>query len=182
MKSFIQKRKRKSSLKSFIQIKNIFQTLQNKTNTHFTLKLGRSKDFKNYRDLAYTVNKNPQIFISPQLKFQSLSIIKAILMHEISHAILISKNKKYNELETDKFAEKLFGVKIYYDKKGIENLTGGNRPRPSSFRQRNPQKFHHDSIFSKLILESIKSGRANCFADALIYERTGEKCDDCEKL
>ena len=81
-----------------------------------------------------TIETNPQIIISPKLRFQNLSVIKAILMHEMAHFILIKQKRKHSETETDKLAEKLFKVKIYYNEYGIQNLKNGERPRPKIYK------------------------------------------------
>ena len=100
------------------------------------IKIGDLREFKNDRDLGYTtIETNPQIIISPKLRFQNLSVIKAILMHEIAHFVLIKQKKKHSERETDKLAEKLFKVKIYYNEDGIQNLKNGERPRPKIYKK-----------------------------------------------
>lgn len=123
---------------SVITINKIFKSLIQKINFDFgntKVTLGNLTEFKNYRDLGYTtIENNPQIVISPKLRFQNLSVIKAILIHEMAHFILIKQKKKHSEKETDKLAEKLFNVKIYYNKDGIQNLTNGERPRPKIYK------------------------------------------------
>lgn len=123
---------------SIININKIFKSLSQKINFDFgktKIKIGDLKEFKKYRDLGYTtIETNPQIIISPKLRFQNLSVIKAILMHEMAHFILIKQKRKHSERETDKLAEKLFKVKIYYNEYGIQNLKNGERPRPKIYK------------------------------------------------
>lgn len=113
-KSINQIRERFIDLKKQIDLAKL-----NSTKLH----IAPSKYFPNRRNLAFTTEeKYPQIFISSKLKTCSWKQIDAILMHELSHVVLISKKQKHTEYKTDKYVEKLFNCKIYYDKNDIQTL------------------------------------------------------------
>lgn len=113
--------------KTLNEIKERFEKLKNKLpyaklrNTK--LQLGKNLEFPNERDMAYcTEEKHPQIFVSSKMKNLLWDNIDAILMHELSHAVLIYRKKDHTEYQTDKFAEKIFKKKIYYDNNNVQTL------------------------------------------------------------
>lgn len=132
------------SLKSFQNIKNRFNKLKNKISfelNHTKLYLTSDIYFPNKRDLAFTTEeKYPQIFVSSKLKNCSWKQIDAILMHELSHAILISKKQKHSERKTDINAEKMFKTKIYYDINDVQTLRKTNKTKRPKYLS-NPLKY-----------------------------------------
>ncbi len=86
---------------SIIAINKIFKSSTRKINFDFEktkVKLGNLTECKNYRDFGYTtVEKYSEIVISPKLRFQNLSVIKAVSMHEMAHFVLIKQKKKHSE-------------------------------------------------------------------------------------
>lgn len=91
--------------KTHSQIKLLFNKYKHKaeklTNLDLSktrLLLGKLSEFPKPRNLAYTtIEKIPKVYISSKLKFQNFNTIKAILLHELAHAIFIIKKQKHTE-------------------------------------------------------------------------------------
>jgi hypothetical protein len=85
----------------------------------------------------------PTVRIAPELAFEPVTVQLGIIIHEIAHSVRMLKYlpspKGYdaNERATDKLAEEITGLKIYYDSRGVE-VAGrgakGKRPRPAGLR------------------------------------------------
>ena len=97
-------------------------------------------DFPNVRDFAYC-HEGPggtgfAIGTAPKLEAQSDDRIKAILAHELGHAVyMVNGCDLHNERDTDRMAEALFGVEVAYDNEDVQTLKPGRRPRPSHLPQ-----------------------------------------------
>lgn len=85
----------------------------------------------------------PTVRIAPELAFEPTNVQRGIIVHEIAHSVFLLQYKQEpkgydaNERATDKLAEEVTGLKIYYDKRGVE-VAGkgakGVRPRPDGLR------------------------------------------------
>lgn len=85
----------------------------------------------------------PDVHIAPELAFEPATVQRGIITHELSHASFLLGYGKApadydaNERATDRRAEEVTGLKIYYDKRGVE-VAGkgakGVRPRPDGLR------------------------------------------------
>jgi hypothetical protein len=85
----------------------------------------------------------PTVRIAPELAFEPTTVQTGIIVHEIAHSVFqlnyLTEPKGYdaNERATDKLAEQVTGLKIYYDSRGVE-VAGkgarGKRPRPDGLR------------------------------------------------
>lgn len=89
------------------------------------------------------------VIVAPELNDESPNVIRGVIRHELGHAVQFLKRtmpkkgtktlSKYDAIErnADRIAEKLFGAKIYYDKRGVE-VSGpgarGTRPRPKGLK------------------------------------------------
>ena len=108
---------------------------------------GTMEDFPARRDFAYTTTEAPdhpqdrvengiengiEIVFSPQLPNQTNDRIRAIIRHELAHALLLSlDNWDHTEQTADDLAEKIFLAKIHYDTEDVQTLdTAGEYPRP----------------------------------------------------
>lgn len=88
-------------------------------------------------------DRAPTVRIAPELAFEPVTVQRGIIIHEIAHSVrqlrYLPSPKGYDENEraTDKLAEKVTGLKIYYDSRGVE-VAGrgakGKRPRPAGLR------------------------------------------------
>ena len=85
----------------------------------------------------------PTVAIAPELAFEPVTVQRGIIIHELAHAVRAFKYlpspKGYdaNERATDKLAETVTGLKIYYDSRGVEVAGKGARgtaPRPAGLR------------------------------------------------
>jgi hypothetical protein len=85
----------------------------------------------------------PTVLIAPELARESKAVQTGIIIHEIAHSVFqlnyLTEPKGYdaNERATDKLAEQVTGLKIYYDKRGVEVAGRGARgksPRPAGLR------------------------------------------------
>lgn len=94
---------------------------------------GFSHDFPKDRDYAFTYEDDGQLIIvfAPKMLQANEDRIRAIMRHELSHAIMMSEgNHHHSEQETDDLAERLWGRKIQYDNEYIQTLKQGHYPRP----------------------------------------------------
>ena len=94
---------------------------------------GFSHDFPKSRDYAFTYDNDGDLTIvfAPKMLQANEDRIRAIMRHELSHAIFMSKgNHHHSEQDTDDLAEKLWGAKIQYDDEYIQTLKNGHYPRP----------------------------------------------------
>jgi hypothetical protein len=88
-------------------------------------------------------DKAPVVRIAPELASEPVTVQTGIIIHELAHASFMAGYGKAprgydeNERATDKRAEKVTGLKIYYDSRGVE-VAGrgakGTRPRPAGLR------------------------------------------------
>jgi hypothetical protein len=86
------------------------------------------------------------VHVAPELALEPKSVRVGVLRHEMAHCAvslghgtklggkLRSQSYDAKERRTDRVAEKLFGGKIYYDKRGVETTSRGTRPRPAGLR------------------------------------------------
>lgn len=97
------------------------------------------------RHFAMTRSDGAEVRVAPELAKEPLKVIRGVLIHELGHAavgqgyVRIANEKNYDlvERQADKVAEGLSGLKIFYDKRGVE-VAGprvtGTRPRPKGLR------------------------------------------------
>lgn len=95
---------------------------------------GFDEEFPKRRDYAYTYQDkdgNIVIVFSPKMLNASDDRIRAIMRHELSHGMFMTKgNHHHTEQQTDDLAERLWGDRISYDREYIQTLKRGYYPRP----------------------------------------------------
>jgi hypothetical protein len=99
---------------------------------------GLEQEFPNERDYAYTYDDNGDyiIVISNKMYRARLATIRAIMRHELAHAMFFLKGKdQHSEQETDDLAEQIWGDRIYYDDNDVQTLKHGQYPRPAHLHQ-----------------------------------------------
>ena len=102
------------------------------------LRVGFESEFPNDRDYAYTYEVDGHLIVvfAPKMLKASEDRIKAIMRHEIGHAIFMSKgNHHHSEQQVDDLAERLWGDRLYYDHQDIQTLRRGQYPRPKHLHQ-----------------------------------------------
>ncbi len=110
--------------------------------------VGWSSDFPNDRNYAYCSHIEPHtclIVVAPKMNLANDSRIKAVIRHEIGHAIdfLRSEDEIDSKLlergltpihtperRADQIAELTYEDPIFYDSDTIQSLSWGVRPRP----------------------------------------------------
>lgn len=95
---------------------------------------GSPSEFKTARARAYCYKKGSKvgIVVNPVLETESDDRILGVIAHEFGHAAaFLLDEDDHSERECDKIAERLFGLKIYYDADDIQCVSGGTRPRPA---------------------------------------------------
>lgn len=100
-----------------------------------TLRVGRSAEFPKKRNYAYCMQmRDGQLTIvcAPKMRRAPPHRVDALLAHELGHAILLDAGRPdHSEREADAVAERVFGVRISYDKDDVQTLRRGVRPRPA---------------------------------------------------
>lgn len=74
------------------------------------------------------------IYLSPDLEDMPAPKRDGVVLHELGHALLmLGGDVSHTEREADAEAERVFGIRIYYDPKDLIQTTArGLRPRPAS--------------------------------------------------
>lgn len=126
---------------TFSQAQFLFNTLARRLAPWpcaITLELGQPAEFPKLRNMAYaedgTRERSPfvRVVIAPKLLQEPTEVIVGVLMHELGHALAFTAgDDTHAERVADELAELYFGVTISYDKKDVQTLGRGNRPRPS---------------------------------------------------
>lgn len=124
-----------------VKIESIFEELRSdiervlKEDLDVKLVFDKASNYPKPRDFAMsTVSR---IFVSPKMLKASNDRIRGLLMHEFSHVVLMRNGIiEHTELQTDWFAEVLFGARIYYDEEDVQTLKPGTHPRPSHLPNR----------------------------------------------
>jgi len=101
------------------------------------------KSFKKFRQVAYAVRDRSglRVAVSPRLESMPKSVITGVMAHELGHIVDFAVaqeglKQSYGRLpetperRADAIAERLFGLKISYDKYDLETTGPGTRPRP----------------------------------------------------
>jgi hypothetical protein len=112
--------------------------------------VGFAHNFPNDRDYAYCSQIEDDtclIVVAPKMNLANDSRIKAVIRHEIGHAIDFLRSKEEidskllerglspihtPERRADQIAELTYDEPIFYDKETVQSLSGGVRPRPIS--------------------------------------------------
>jgi hypothetical protein len=88
-------------------------------------------------------DKVPTVRVAPEMAFEPVTVQQGVLAHELSHASFqlgygaAPKGYDANERATDKRAEQVMGMNMYYDRRDIEVMgrgARGTRPRPAGLR------------------------------------------------
>lgn len=100
------------------------------------LLLDEDFDFDPLRGFAYCTDDQPDgsllVGICPKLLTAPPSRKTGVLMHELGHAVLLYLGVLHHtERDADRVAERLFGVKLYYDMDDVQTVGYGVRPRPA---------------------------------------------------
>lgn len=126
---------------TFPQAQFLFKTLVRKLAPWpcaLTLELGPPAEFPKPRNMAYAVDGTKdrvpfvRVVIAPKLLQEPTEVIVGVLMHELGHALAFTAgDDTHAERVADELAELYFGVTISYDKKDVQTIGRGTRPRPS---------------------------------------------------
>ena len=110
--------------------------------------IGWASNFPDDRNYAYCSHIAPNtcvIVVAPKMNLANDSRIKAVIRHEIGHAIDFQRKKKeidskllergFSPIHTperraDQIAELTYEDPIFYDDDTVQSLSGGVRPRP----------------------------------------------------
>jgi integrase len=100
-----------------------------------TLRIGRAVEFPRKRDYAYCHLRDDgriAIVVAPKIRRASIARIDGLLTHEFGHAAHFAAGRiEHSERAADAAAERLFGVRISYDRDDVQTTDLGLRPRPA---------------------------------------------------